>query len=56
MSDILANFIPFLFYIFIGISLTFMYNIYMLKKANKSNETSTITHNMRKFYSLIDDD
>ena len=56
MSVILANFIPFVLYMFIGISLTFIYNIYMLKKGNKKKEIFKSKHNLRKFYSLINND
>ena len=56
MSDILSNFIPLLFYMFIGMSLTFIYNIYMLKQSNKKKQIFKSDHNLRKFNSLINDD
>lgn len=56
MSNIFSNLIPLLFYIFIGIVLTFIYNVYMLKKANKRNEQLKSKHNIRTFYRLVDDD
>ena len=40
----------------IGIGLTFIYQVYMLKKANKKKPTLKRDYNVRKFNSLIDDD
>lgn len=56
MSDILVNFIFFLLYMFIGISLIFIYNIYMLKKGNKKKEIFKSKYNLCKFYSFINND
>ena len=51
----LSSLIGLLSYILIGTCLAFVYNVYIVKKANKKKQTFKSDHNMRKFDSLIDD-